>query len=99
MITRGEVTKPVYDIIEATCDVTGEKCPEFMNCGKSFIDYSELVHFGDYGSKYDMINIDMTLHPDLVYALYLSTLNNKLRSIYESSYGKPRYKITIEEIA
>jgi hypothetical protein len=98
MIIRGEVTKTVCDIVEATCDVTGEKCPEFINCGNQFIDYAILVHGGDYGSKYDMINIDMTLHPDFVYALYLNTLNNKLRAVYESSYGKSRYKITIEEI-
>lgn len=85
---------------EVTCDLTSNPCPDInweSGCDVPSFDYGTLNYSGGYTSKYDFLEVEMQLHPDLVAALFLMTPTGK--SMLESGhwpYGLPKFKVTIE---
>lgn len=81
------------------CDITGESC-ENLACFEGdtpFFDHGVLKYVGWYGSPYDLLEIELELHPDLVVALFLLSSNGKAMAGKDWPYKNPKFKITIEE--
>lgn len=81
------------------CDVTGAPCQDvtFYEGQTPQFDYGVLKYFGSYGSPYDMLEIELELHPDLVVALFLLSMQGKAMAGKDWPYKNPKFKITIEE--
>lgn len=86
-------------ITSVECDVTGESCEELPHYDgdASFFDYGVLKYVGWYGSPYDLLEIELELHPDLVVALFLLSGKGKAMAGKDWPYKNPKFKITIEE--
>ncbi|MBS1722823.1 MAG: hypothetical protein JSS66_07580 [Armatimonadetes bacterium] len=101
MKTEELVVREVATVTGVVCDVTGKQCPQLDDrCHtEPTFDCGSVRYSGYYGSPYDMLSVDLDVHPDVVMALYLMSPAGKAE--LESGlwdYPRPRFKITIEEI-
>lgn len=99
MKQRERQTRTADFVTGVICDVTESPCQNvtFDEGDLPQFDYGVLKYFGPYGSPYDMLDIELELHPDLIIALFLLSNRGKQMSSKDWPYKTPKFKITIEE--
>jgi hypothetical protein len=98
MIQKEEIVKATRVITSVVCDITKEICPQTKNGFEEFFDFANIQYHGSYGSEYDLLDINLQIHPGVVYAMYLNSLDDELRQYFIESYGEPEYSVSVEKI-
>lgn len=81
------------------CDITDQSCEDLARFEGDLpnFDYGVLKYVGWYGSPYDLLEVELELHPDLVVAIFLLSRQGKAMAGKDWPYKTPKFKITIEE--